>query len=213
VQAVRFIHDPGTPGDSDGDVMDDDSEGLEAFCHGVYPSLVGTLTLYVGDRETARELAQEALAKVCQHWSRVRLMDAPQAWTHRVALNLANSWFRRRSAERAATRRLEAFPETKESWQPDDVLAVRAAVAALPRRQREALVLRYYRDLTVEQSALEMGCRSGTVKALTSQAIASLRRSGLVDARLEGSGPGDAGLVSADISVDISVEKEAPDVS
>jgi RNA polymerase sigma-70 factor (sigma-E family) len=164
--------------------MDDDDGALDAFCHGIYPTLVGSLTLYTGDRELARELAQEAVSRVCQHWPRVRQMDAPQAWAHRVAMNLANSWFRRRKAERSANARLEAFPESQETLRRDDVLALRAAVAALPRRQREVLVLRYFRDLTVEQTAREMGCRPGTVKAFTSRAIASLRSAGLSDEAL-----------------------------
>ncbi|MDP3711673.1 MAG: sigma factor-like helix-turn-helix DNA-binding protein [Mycobacteriales bacterium] len=54
-------------------------------------------------------------------------------------------------------------------------LAVRRAVAALPLRQRTALVYRYYSDLSVEQTAEAMGRATGTVKSLTSQAIASLR--------------------------------------
>jgi RNA polymerase sigma-70 factor (ECF subfamily) len=170
--------------------MDDDIGGLDAFCHGVHPALVGSLTLYVGDRELARELAQETLARVCQHWSRVQRMDAPQAWAHRVAMNLANSWFRRRKAERAAVARMGGLRqsddtgETGDGRHRGDVLAVRAAVAALPKRQRAALILRYYRDLSVEQAAAELGCRPGTVKALTSQAIASLRLAGLDGAAL-----------------------------
>jgi RNA polymerase sigma factor (sigma-70 family) len=56
-----------------------------------------------------------------------------------------------------------------------DALAVRAAVAALPPRQRAAVVLRYFADLSVDQTAAVLGCAPGTVKSLTSQAIASLR--------------------------------------
>jgi RNA polymerase sigma factor (sigma-70 family) len=48
-------------------------------------------------------------------------------------------------------------------------------VAALPRRQRAALVLRYFSDLSVDRTAEVLGCAPGTVKSLTSQAIASLR--------------------------------------
>jgi RNA polymerase sigma factor (sigma-70 family) len=58
-------------------------------------------------------------------------------------------------------------------------VAVRAAVSALPPRQRAAIVARYYLDLDVAASAELLGCQPGTVKALTHQAIASLRRAGL----------------------------------
>jgi RNA polymerase sigma factor (sigma-70 family) len=53
---------------------------------------------------------------------------------------------------------------------------VRRALAALPARQREAVVLRYVLDLSVDETAQRMGCAAGTVRALTSQGIARLRR-------------------------------------
>lgn len=53
--------------------------------------------------------------------------------------------------------------------------AIRQAVAALPRRQRTALVLRYYADLPVGEVAALMGCGPGTVKSLTNRAISALR--------------------------------------
>ena len=76
--------------------------GLRDFCTAEYPRLLGTLTLYCNDRGVAEELAQEALARACVSWPKVRGMDAPGAWIHRVAMNLANSHFRRRGAERRA---------------------------------------------------------------------------------------------------------------
>lgn len=62
--------------------------------------------------------------------------------------------------------------------QPDeaDRLAVRAAVADLPERQRAALVLRYYVDLPVAEVADVLGCAPGTVKSLTHKAVEGLRR-------------------------------------
>jgi RNA polymerase sigma-70 factor (sigma-E family) len=154
--------------------------GLDDFCRREHPRLVGALTLHCGDAHVAAELAQEALARACDRWEQVRGMDAPGAWVHRVALNLASSWFRRRAAERRAAARVAAGQV--EDLGPDraDVLAVRAALAGLPPRQRTALVLRYYSDLSVEQTAGAMGCAPGTVKSLTSQALAALReRAGL----------------------------------
>jgi DNA-directed RNA polymerase specialized sigma24 family protein len=68
---------------------------LTEFCEAEWPRLVGSLSLYTGDADLAEELAQEAVARVCRHWRRVRTMDAPAAWLHRVARNLAHSHFRR----------------------------------------------------------------------------------------------------------------------
>ena len=58
-------------------------------------------------------------------------------------------------------------------------VAVRGAVAALPQRQREAVVARYFADLSIAETAKAMRCAPGTVQALTPQAIANLRRAGL----------------------------------
>jgi RNA polymerase sigma factor (sigma-70 family) len=95
-----------------------------------------------------------------------------------VAINLANSYFRRRAAETRAKRRLRDRQQVdpRAGVDPAAAIAIRTAVASLPRRQRTALVLRYYTDLTVHDVASAMGCPEGTVKSLTSKAIASLRQ-------------------------------------
>lgn len=132
-------------------------EEMVRFCTAEHPRLVGALSLYCGDADLAEEFAQEALARVCRDWARVSRVRWPGAYTHRVGMNLANSWFRRRAAERRAVQRQATRPD---GGGPDvaDALVVRAAVAALPRRQRTALVLRYYSDLPAAQAADLMGC-------------------------------------------------------
>ena len=109
-------------------------------------------------------------------------MDVPSAWTHRVAVNLANSWFRRTVAKRRAVRHL-AGDAALVHVDPDSAanVAVRKAVADLPARQRAAVALRFYADLPVDDVARVMRCRPGTVWALTHQAIDALRRAGLTD--------------------------------
>jgi RNA polymerase sigma factor (sigma-70 family) len=145
------------------------------FCEAQYGRLVGALTVYTGDRDLAQDLAQEALVRACVHWRRVSRMAAPGAWLHRVALNLANSnWSRRQAEERARARVAAERPGPARDG--NDALFVRSAIVGLPVRQRTALVLRYYADLPVREVAALMHCRSGTVKALTHQAIASLRQ-------------------------------------
>jgi RNA polymerase sigma factor (sigma-70 family) len=153
---------------------------LARFCALEYPRLVGALSLYCGERDLAQEMAQEALARACAHWPSVRDKDSPSAWTHRVAINLANSHFRRRAAGRRAAAR---HGPGDDSCAPDTAtnLAVRAAVAALPKREREAVVLRYFADFSIHDVATLMRCPEGTVKTLTHRGIERLRRSGLVD--------------------------------
>src|SRR5689334_16184895 len=153
----------------------------DAFCRGLGPRLVGSLVLYCGDRAVAEELAQEALARAFERWERVGTMASPEAWTYRVAFNLARSGFRRRSVERRAHRRLrESLPGVVEP--PDaTAVAVRDAVAALAPRQRAVIVARFYAGLSVSEAAAALGCAEGTIKAHTAQAIANLRASGLAD--------------------------------
>jgi RNA polymerase sigma-70 factor (ECF subfamily) len=145
---------------------------VTAFCQRVQPRLLGALTLHCGDPAVAEELTQETLAVVWDKWSRVQMMAAPEAWALRVGFNMANSWLRRRIAERRALRRLG--PGDQHHDLPQDS-GVRDAVVRLPPRQRTAVVLRYFADLSVEQTADAMGCAPGTVKALTHQGITSLR--------------------------------------
>lgn len=144
------------------------------FCTREHPRLVGALSLYCGDADLAEELAQEALARVCRDCGRLTSVRSPGAYTHRVAINLANSWFRRRAAERRAVQRHAAGPDDSRP-DPADALTVRAAIAALPRRQRTALVLRYYSDLAAAEVAALMGCAEPTVRAHTHKALAALR--------------------------------------
>jgi RNA polymerase sigma-70 factor (ECF subfamily) len=152
---------------------------FEAFCVDEHPRLVGALSLYCGDRAVAEELAQDALSRACRDWKRIRLLGAPGAWTHRVAINLANSYFRRAAAEARARQRLQREESSRTAPGLDRAAAldIRKAVASLPRRQRTALVLRYYVDLPVSQVAEAMDCPEGTVKTLTRKSIESLRQS------------------------------------
>lgn len=162
-------------------------DALASFCAAEYPRLVGTLTLYCGDRPIAEELAQEALVRVCQHWSRIRRLENPGGWVHRVAINLANSHFRRRAAEQRATDRLRArgFEGRQNHQSPTAGVEARSMVAELPPRQRAALILRHYVGLSVAETACELDCPEGTVKRLTHMAIQTLRRTAALEEELE----------------------------
>lgn len=152
-----------------------------AFCRAIRDRLVGSLTLYCGERAVAEELAQEALVRAWERWDRVGAMASPEAWTYRTAFNLASSWGRRRSAERRANRRSGSAEPLAVPPDTATVEAVRNAVKALPPKQRAAVVCRFYLAMTVAETAETLGCAEGTVKSATHQALASLRASGLVD--------------------------------
>ncbi|WP_370325323.1 RNA polymerase sigma factor [Euzebya sp.] len=149
--------------------------------------LVAAVTLYVGDRGVAEELAQEAMARALVDWSRVRARDRPEAWVYRVAFNLARSRWRRRGAERRAYARHGATGDASVDHGPQTTTAVvvREAVAALPPRYRQVVACRYLADLSVADTAVAMGCAEGTVKSLTYKALATLRDVGLEEVVLD----------------------------
>lgn len=156
--------------------MAEPPEELTAFCRAEFPRLVGIVGLYLGDRDTAEELAQETLLRAASRWSRVSRLDSPTGWTYRVAINLARSHARRRRTARLARPTLIASERFKRE-DPDtpDRLAVRDAVARLPERQRVALVLRWFADLDVPEVSRIMDCSEDAVRSLTKRALAALR--------------------------------------
>jgi RNA polymerase sigma factor (sigma-70 family) len=150
-----------------------DKEEAAALCESLYPRVFGALALYTGDQGLAEELTQDVMLQLWRSWPTVSATEQPKRWALRVGFNLAKSRWRRFRLER---REIARSPHTPDG-QTDivDVLAVRAAVVALPRRQRAAVVLRYFNDLSVADTAAVLSCAEGTVKAHTSQAIAKLR--------------------------------------
>ena len=80
-------------------------ESFARFVDEQHAQLVRTLTLYTGDVQLGADLAADALVQAAQHWPRVVAMSSPGGWVHRVGINTANSWLRRRRAARAVARR------------------------------------------------------------------------------------------------------------
>lgn len=166
-------------------------EDLADFYRREFPQVVGTLSLYVGSQGVAEELAQEAFVRVCERWESVAAMDSPGGWLHRVAINLANSRFRRRSAERRALRRanLDTQFRAEEGASPD-ALAVRQALGRLPASERAALVLRFFAGYSVADTAAVLGSAEGSVKTWTHRGLGRLRGMGLIER--DGAEVGDA---------------------
>jgi len=121
-------------------------EDLSAMCQREHARLVGVLGLYCGDRDLAEDLAQEALIRLCRDWRRVRRLDAPERWLHRVAINLAHSHFRRAAIERKALSPLGARPS--QDWESGRDVETLELLKNLPHGQKAALLLHYYLDMT-----------------------------------------------------------------
>jgi RNA polymerase sigma factor (sigma-70 family) len=150
-------------------------EAFIYFCRDIHPRLVGALSLYCGDPNLAEDLAQEALAIAYRDWTKVERAGDQAGWVFRVGFNLCNSYFRRKAAERRARARIPQTEQVMPDLETDEALAIRHSVASLPRRQRTAVVLRFFADYSVAETARLMDCPEATVKTLTRRGLAALR--------------------------------------
>ncbi|HEX9695846.1 MAG TPA: SigE family RNA polymerase sigma factor [Actinomycetota bacterium] len=131
--------------------------------------------LLTGSREDAEDVVQEAFLRVFSRFGSLRHEDAFGSYLRRTVMNLVQSARRRRRAARSR-------PRESELVAPDpspDVAArnvVLTALARLPLRQRTAIVLRYYEDMTEPQAADVLRCSVAAVKSLVARAADSLRK-------------------------------------
>ena len=158
--------------------MDAAEQDFTAFVAGAWPALVRTALLLTGDLTRAEDLAQTALVRTHRRWSAVRRQDRADVYVRRVMLNLHRSWWRRHRGREY----LMAEPPDRPAstgWPGDDAgdrdTALAAALAGLPIRMRATLVLRFYDDLSEQQTAEILGCSVGTVKSQTSRGLDRLR--------------------------------------
>jgi len=150
-----------------------DAEFTE-MVHGCWGSLYRTAYLLVGDHGLAEDLVQTALARTYASWSRVRSVEAGPAYARTTLVNTASEWFRKRSWRRELPTEQLREPEVAQH-DPSLRPTVVAALALLAPRQRAVVVLRYYEDLSVAETARTLGCSEGTVKSQTYDALAVLR--------------------------------------
>jgi RNA polymerase sigma-70 factor (sigma-E family) len=155
---------------------------LAQVFHAHHLELVRLATLLVGDRPTAEDVVQDVFTRLHTHWDRVGGEDA-LPYVRASVVNGCRSVQRRRRITRrfGGAREPGLLQVTAESAESAVLLAedrrqVLAAVAALPRRRREVLVLRYYAGLSEAQIASVLGITPGTVKSTAARALAALAR-------------------------------------
>jgi RNA polymerase sigma-70 factor (sigma-E family) len=167
-------------------VPDDVSSGaadragqVEALFDEQYPGLCRLAWLMVGDRDRAEEVVMEAFLRTFVAWGRIRDVERAGAYLRRAVVNQSRTRARRQSTEGRANARLSgrARPPVDDPIQArDDAAVVLDAVRALPHRQRAAVVLRYYEDLSEAAIAETLRCSVGTVKSQLAKARATLTR-------------------------------------
>ncbi|GAA2559947.1 SigE family RNA polymerase sigma factor [Winogradskya consettensis] len=134
----------------------------------------GTAFLLCGDWHRAEDLVQTAFTKLYRHWNRVSHHEALDPYVRQVLIRTyiddgRRGWWRReRPSDTPADR--PAPPASS-----DDRLVLLQALAEVPPRQRAVLVLRYWEDMTVDETAAALGCSAGTVKSQASRGLDTLR--------------------------------------
>jgi RNA polymerase sigma-70 factor (sigma-E family) len=146
----------------------------------VYGEQVDRLTrlgfLVCGDERMAEDAVSAAVSRVLPRWRAGRVVD-PSRYLRRAVLNELMGGFRRRTAERRAVERFRA-PSPVDQGFVEGVIdrdALWVALVGLPQSQRAVVVLRYYEDLTEEQTAEVLGVNVGTVKSRMSRAVTRMR--------------------------------------
>jgi RNA polymerase sigma-70 factor (ECF subfamily) len=150
-----------------------DEIAIREFLHTGYPRLVAGVALACGSRPAAEDAVQEALLRAWERSEKGDEIRSLNAWVTTVSLNLARSGLRRVMAERRARTRLGGRNVVPAAMSGDRV-DVERALAALPRRQREVVVLRYYLQMATREVAEALGVHEGTVKSTLSRARSAL---------------------------------------
>jgi RNA polymerase sigma-70 factor (sigma-E family) len=131
------------------------------------------------DPHLAQDVVQDVLLRAQQRWTRIGPMPARDAYVRRMIVNEYLSWRRKRAARVIASTHstLDAIgtPTADPATGYAERDAMRTRIAALPRKQRAALLLRYYEDRTFDEIAEVLGCSAGTVRSHISRALGTLR--------------------------------------
>ncbi|MFE0631452.1 SigE family RNA polymerase sigma factor [Streptomyces sp. NPDC058864] len=157
--------------------MRDAETDFEEFVAARGPRLLRVAWLLTGDTHLAEDLLQTVLAKVWPKWRGIS-GENPEAYVRRALVNTASSWWQRRWRGEVPHGEV---PDTVVTAAADPFASVdlehslAVLIRRLPARQRAVVVLRYFEDLSVEETAEVLGCRPGTVKSQAAKALTMLR--------------------------------------
>lgn len=155
----------------------DADRAMAEIYHASYRSLVRLSALLVRDVGTAEEVVQDAFVSMHTAWSRLRDNEKALSYLRQAVVNKSRSVLRHRVVvDRNAPKPAPDMPSAEHGALAQlERTAVISALRELPARQREALVLRYYLDLSEAQIADAMGISAGAVKSHTARAISAMR--------------------------------------
>jgi len=153
-----------------------ESEAFRAFVAAYAPTLLRAAYLLVRDRGAAEDIVQSTLLRTFRRWRRAQA--DPEAYSQRVMVNLCHDhWRHQRRHPEPETLEPEDLPASPAD--PTDQLlqrqALEQAMDNLPTQQREVLILRFFLDLSVTETAERLGIAEGTVKSSAHRGLAQLR--------------------------------------
>lgn len=157
-------------------MVDADDAEFEQFVDGHGRELRRTAYLMCGDWQRAEDATQDALVKLYVAWSRLERAGALRAYAHRAVTTAVIDQGRRPWRREVVTTTLPDSG-TDPTTGVDRRLAVVRVLQQLPERRRQCVVLRYFADLSVEDTALQLGITTGTVKSQTARALEQVRDS------------------------------------
>jgi RNA polymerase sigma-70 factor (sigma-E family) len=153
-----------------------EDEGYDTFFRIAFPRAVAVALRITGDRSAAEDAALEALAKAHFRWTRVAGLERPDLWVIKVAAREAI-----RRLPKPGQAAADASPCQADELDPAEAVALRQtlaqALATLPRRQCEVVVLRYLVGLSETEVAQALDIRHGTVKTHLRRGLSALRQS------------------------------------
>ncbi|WP_431874567.1 SigE family RNA polymerase sigma factor [Amycolatopsis sacchari] len=152
---------------------------FEEFAAERLDRLLRYATALTCDPHLAQDVVQEVLLRAQSRWARIESLRAPESYVRRMVTNEYLSWRRRRAARNVtaehSTLDALATPSADHADHYAERDAMRVRIAGLPRKQRAAIVLRYYEDCTDAEIAEALGCSAGTVRSHISRALSTLR--------------------------------------
>jgi RNA polymerase sigma-70 factor (sigma-E family) len=157
-----------------------DDSGFSEYFAGRAATMRSTAYLLCGNWHQAEDLVQIAFAKLYSAWPRLARRGALDGYVRKTLVHAYLDERRRASWQREQLTDLVPEPARRPVARPDerlgDRLLVLAALAEVPPRQRAVLVLRFWDDLSVQDTAAALGCSTGTVKSQSARGLEALRR-------------------------------------
>jgi RNA polymerase sigma-70 factor (sigma-E family) len=155
--------------------MNERDQGFTDYFASRSNAMRGTAFLLCGDWHRAEDLVQTTFVKLYRAWNRIDARHTIDVYTRQILVRTFLDEARRGFffREKVTAEQMERVAPSAGST--EDRLVLLHALAGVPPRQRAALVLRFWEDLSVDDTAKAMGCSTGTVKSQTSRGLDALR--------------------------------------